>query len=54
MRLAERKRFNVMDLRCLKNMCGLTRIDHMEDWKKRRKTGVVRDLPVIAEQGVLQ
>ncbi len=36
---AERKRLNVMEMRCLRNMCGVTRMDWVRNEEVRRRTG---------------
>ena len=51
---AERRRLNVMEMRCLRSMCGVTRMDRMRNEEVRRRTGVGRELAVRAEQGVLR
>ncbi len=47
---AERRRFNVMEMRCLRSMCGATRMDRVRNDEVRRKTEVVRELAKRAEQ----
>ena len=54
MRAAERRRLNVMEMRCLRSMCGVTRMDRVRNEEVRRRTGVVRELADRAEQGVLR
>ncbi len=49
----ERKRLNVMEMRCLRNMCGVTRMDQVRNEEVRR-TEVVKELAEQAEQGVLR
>ncbi len=51
---AERKRLNVMEMRSLRSMCGVTRMDRVRNEEVRRRTGVVKVLAERAEQGVLQ
>ncbi len=41
---AGRKRLNVMEMRCLRNMCGVTRMDRVRNEEVRRRTGVVKEL----------
>ncbi len=41
---AERRRSNVMEMRCLKCMCGVTRIDRVRNDEMQRRKGVVRKL----------
>ncbi len=35
---AERKRLNVMEMRCLRNMCGVTRMERVRNEEVRRRT----------------
>ncbi len=51
---AESKRLNVMEMRCLRSMCGVTRMDRVRNDDVRRRTGVVKKLAERAEQGVLR
>ena len=54
MGVADKKRLNVMEMRCLRSMCGVTRMDRVRNEEVRRRTGVVRDLAGRAEQCVLR
>ncbi len=51
---AERKRLNVMWMRCLKSMCGITRMDRMRNKEVQRRTGVVKELDERAEHRMLR
>ena len=51
---AERKKLNVGEMRCLRSMCGVTRLDRVRNEEIRRRTGVVRELAGRAEQGLLR
>ncbi len=44
MRAAERRRLNVMEMRCLRNMCRVTCMDRVRNDEVQRRTGVVREL----------
>ncbi len=48
----ERRRLNVMEMRCLRSMCGVTRRDRVRNDEVRR-TGVIKELAEGADQGVL-
>ena len=48
--VAEKKRLNVMEMRCLRNMC---RVTCMKKEEVRKRTGVMRDFASRAEQSVL-
>ncbi len=47
---AERRRLNVMEMRCLRSMCGVTLMDWVRNDLVQRRTGVVRELAEQAEQ----
>ncbi len=38
----ERKKLNVMEMRCLRSLCGVTRMDQVRNEEVRRRTGVVK------------
>ena len=54
MGVLERKRLNVMEMRCLRSMCGVTRMDRVRNEEVRRRTGVLQEMSARAEQRVLQ
>ncbi len=41
---AERRRLNVMEMRCLRSICLVTRMDRVRNEEVRRRTGVVNEL----------
>jgi len=43
-----------MEMRCLRSMCGVFRLDRVRNEEVRRRTGVVIELADRAEQGVLR
>ena len=47
-------RLNVTEMRCLRSMCGVTRMDRVRNEEVRRRTGVVKGLAERADQGVLR
>ncbi len=47
----ERKRLNVLEMRYLNSLCGVTRLDRVRN-VVRRRTGVVKELAERAEQKV--
>ena len=53
LREAERKRLDVMEMKCLRSMCGVTRLDRLENVEVRRRVGVDRTMRVKAEERVL-
>ena len=53
MAVAEKKRLNVMEMRYLRSMCRVTRIDRVRN-EVQRRTGVTRELAGRSEQSVLR
>ena len=41
---AAEKRLNVAEMKCLRGMCGVTRMDRIRNEEVRRRTGVTREL----------
>ena len=54
MGMADKKRLDVVEMRCLRSMCGVTRRDRVRNEEVRRRTGVTRELSGRAEQSVLK
>ena len=54
MRIAEKKRLNVMEMRCLKSTSGVTCMDRVRNEEVHKRTGVTRELADRAEQCVLR
>ena len=50
MKAADKKRLNVMEMKCLRNMCGITIWDRLHNETIRRRTGVLLELSNRAEQ----
>ena len=50
---AERERLDVMEMKCLRSMCGVTRLDRVENVELRRRVGVSRPMGVRAQEKVL-
>ncbi len=51
---AAERRFNVMEIRCLRSMCGVTQMDQVRDEEVHRRTVFVKELAEREEQGVLR
>ena len=51
---AEKRRLNVLEMRCLRSMCGVTRRDRIRNEEIRRRTGVPRGLAGRADQCLLR
>ena len=50
MKTADKKRLDVMEMRCLRSMCGVTRWDRLRNEEIRRRSGVLLELSKRAEQ----
>ena len=50
MKTADKRRLDVLEMRCLRNMCGVTRWDRLRNEEVRRRTGVLLELSNRAEQ----
>ena len=50
MRAADKKRLDVMEMKCLRSMCGVTRWDRLRNEEIRRRSGVLLELSNRAEQ----
>ena len=50
MKSADKKRLDVMEMRCLRSMCGVTRWDRLRNEEIRRRSGVLLELSKRAEQ----
>ena len=50
MKADDKKRLDVMEMRCLRSMCGVTRWDRLRNEEIRRRTGVLLELSKRAEQ----
>ena len=50
MKADDKKRLDVMEMRCLRSMCGVTRWDRIRNEEIRRRTGVLLELSKRAEQ----
>ena len=44
MSVADKKRVNVAEMKCLRGMCGVTRMDRIRNEEVRRRTGVEKEL----------
>ncbi len=51
---AERRRLNLIEMRCLINMCRATRMERVRNDEVRKRKGVVKELAEQAERGVLR
>ena len=54
MRSAERKKVNVLEMRCLRSLVGVSRMDRVRNEEVRRRAGIERELASRADQRVLR
>ena len=43
MRSAERRKVNALEMKCLRSLVGVSRMDRVRNEKVRRRTGIERD-----------
>ena len=54
MRSAERRKVNVLEMKCLRNLVGVSRLDRVRNDEVRRRAGIERELASRADQRVLR
>ena len=54
MRSAERRKVNVLEMKCLISLVGVSRIDRVRNEEVRRRAGIERELASRANQRVLR
>ena len=54
MRSAERRKVNVLEMKCLRSLVGVSRMDRVSTEEVRRKAGIERELASRADQRVLR
>ena len=54
MRSAERSKVNVLDMKCLRNLVGVSRMDRVRNEEVRKRAGIERELASRADQRVLR
>ena len=52
MRSAERSKVNVLEIKCLRNLVGVSRMDRFRNEEVRRRAGILRELASIADQSI--
>ena len=52
-RSVERIKVNVLEMKCLRSLVGLSRMDRVRNEEVRRRAGIERELASRADQGVL-
>ena len=54
MRSAERRKVNVLEMKCLRSLVGVSRMDRVRNEEVRRRAGIERELTSRADQRVLR
>ena len=54
MRSAERRKVNVLEMKCLRSLVGVSRMDRVRNEEVRRRPGIERELASRADQRVLR
>ena len=54
MRNAERRKVNVVEMKCSRSLVGVSRMDRVRNEKVRRRAGIERELASRADQRVLR
>ena len=54
MRSAERRKVNFLEMKCLRSLVGVSRMDKVKNEEVRRRAGIERDLASRADQRVLK
>ena len=54
MRSAERRKVNVLEMKCLRSLVGVSRMDRVRNEEVRRRAGIARELANRADQRVFR
>ena len=54
MRRAERRKVNVLEMKCLRSLIGVSRMDRVRNEEVRRRAGIEMELVSTADQRVLR
>ena len=54
MRSPERRKVNVLEIKCLRSLAGLSRMDRVRNEEVSRRAGIERELASRADQRVLR
>ena len=54
MRSAERRKVNVVEIKCLRRLVGVSRMDRVRNEEVRRRAGIERELASRSDQRVLR
>ena len=54
MRSAETRKVNVLEMKCLRSLVGVSRMDSVRNEEVRRRTGIESELATTADERVLR
>ena len=54
MKSAERRKVNLLEMKCLRNLVGVSRMDRVRNEEVRRRAGIERELASRADQRVMR
>ena len=54
MRIAERRKVNVLEMKCLRSLVGVSRVDRVSNEEVRRRTGIEGELASRSDRRVLR
>ena len=54
MRRAERSKVSVLEMKCLRSLVGVSRLDRVRNEEVRRRAGIERELASRADQRMLR
>ena len=54
MRRAERRKVNVLEMKCLRSLVGVSRMDRVRNEEAHRRAGIERELASTAVQRILR
>ena len=54
LKVNERNRLNVFEMRCLRSMCGVSRLDRLRNEEIRRRMGVTKEMAERVDESVLR
>ena len=52
MRSAERRKANVLEMKCLRSLVGVSRMDRVRNEEARRRAGIERHFLLLRDEGI--
>ena len=52
MRSAERRKVNVLEMKCLRSLVGVSRMDRVRNEEVRRRAGIERHFLLLRDEGI--